>query len=260
MTQSFIVAHTIEITYKGTTRPINFVYNKSFGLNMDSHFMALTLWSFRDMIPDYQDYVEMPLPFNYKLDNQAELILPVKKYTYCVETLGHGEIKGTFTNKSLRRYFPSHTIIERICFELGIKKELIKLVDHEGVEVKEKIYADHPNITLFAVFESLETKMAEKGIETLTYRSTLRSGETMCLYKANTTDQLYDLDLIQFVESSDFRITRRTNKQVVIKRGVETYRKNIKTAPWGEYVKIDRRCLVMKDDSVKLNTPYVCPS
>jgi len=250
--------NTVEVTYLNTTRPINYVWSNVLDFNMNRHFMCLTLWTFRDMLPDYQDYEHLQMPFNYKLDKSAILTLPVKKYTYSIETLGHGEITGTYTNEFLLKYCPRNFIISQISEELGIKRELIKLIDHDGLEVQEQIYTQHPNITLLAIFDSLDNKLEEKGIENLDYTSRFRAGETMLVYRAAATDELYDLNILQF-KQSPFIIVKRTPKMVLIRdtRNNSTFRKKIQNSiTFGEKVMISGTTILMKYDSIKFSKPY----
>ena len=257
-----IMSNTINITYKGTTRPVTYVWNPKIVfdiLTMDRHYWALTLYTFKDIIPDYQEYLKMTPPMDFRTQRKATLKLPVLKYTFNVETLGHGEVKGVYNNKDYREYCPIWCVLDKIEEELGIKKELIKLIDHDGNEIKDDIVAEHPNITIMAVFDSLETKMEEKGIEKeLDYTSKFRAGDTMLVYKGDKKDRLFDLKLIQF-RRSQFIIEHRTPKQVVVRdvRYNKTYRKKIKNSrTFDEYVVIDRFTIVMKESNVKLNTPY----
>lgn len=259
-TPNNIVANTIDITYEGTTRPITFVWSDLVGFNMNETFMALTLFTFKDMIPNYQDYAELELPFNYKIDKTATLKLPVKHYTYTVETLGHGEIEGAYYNIHNYLYFPTWVILEKIVREIGIKRELIKLIDHDGNEIKDRIVAEHPNLTVFAVFDSLENKMEEKGIEKLDYVSKFRAGDTMLVFKSDKKDRLYDLTLIQF-RYSRYIIEKRTEKFVKIRdtSNNTTFRKKIlKGRTFEEYVYLKDRgsIIVMKESNIKFNTPY----
>ena len=259
-----IMSNTINITYKGTTRPVTYVWNPLSLFDykqMDSHYWALTLYSFKDMIPDYQDYVNMSISIDFRTQRTATLKLPVLKYTYTVETIGHGEVKGVYNNIYYREYCPTWIILDKLVSELGIKKELIKLIDHDGNEIKDGIEAEHPNLTIFAVFDSLETKMEEKGIEKeLDYVSKFRTGETMLVLKSDKKDRLFDLKIIQF-RKSHFIIERRTPKFVTIRdtRHNETFRKKITVGKsFGEYIYLRDRnyTIVMKESNVKLKTPY----
>lgn len=258
---SNIQSNTIDITYNGTTRPITFVWSNLVGFNMNETFMALTLYTFRDMIPNYQEYAELEIPFNYKTDKTATLELPVKQYNYTVETLGHGEIKGVYYNLSKRMYCHLGYIKDTIVSELGIRKELIKLIDYDGNEIKERIRTTNPDIRLMAVFESLETKMEEKGIEKeLDYKSEFKEGATMLAYKAEKKHRLYDLRLIEFRESP-YIVEKRTPKFVVLRdtRWNTTYRRKITIGrTFGEYVYLKPygETIVMKDNNIKLKTPY----
>lgn len=260
--QNNIIANTIEFTYKGTTRPITFVKNTNCRFDMEHHNIALILWTFRDMIPDYQDYVDMRFYYNFYHDKQIDLKLPVKQWNYTVETLGHGEITGILPNHLLKTSYYIEDIKEGIAKEVGIRKELIKLLDMDGNEINDRVKSYDPNIKLFAVFESMENKMEEKGIKQLEYRSTFKNtGNTMTLWKSSGKDRLYDLNLISFKKKSNYIVRKRTPKQVVITNTTDntTYRKKIKVGPWGEYVRIKDYVVVMDDSSINYDSPYLCP-
>jgi hypothetical protein len=262
-----IMSNTINITYNGTTRPVSYVWNPFIAFNhdeMNRHYWALTLYSFKDMIPDYQEYLQMSVYIDYRTQRNATFKLPVLNYNYTVETIGHGEVKGVYYNKHYTGYCPIWCILDQIEKELGIKRQLIKLIDHDGNEIKDNIVAEHPNLTVFAVFDSLESKMEEKGIEKeLNYVSKFRAGDTLIVTKANKKDRLFDLKIIQFLESF-FVIEKRTPKQVVVRDVIsnKTYRKQIKTSRiFGEYVLIDGFAIegfaiVMKESNIKIDTPY----
>jgi hypothetical protein len=258
-----IMSNTINITYNGMTRPVTYVWNPNAVLDIDmmnSHYWALTLYSFKDMITDYQEYLQIKVSIDYRTQRKATLKLPVLKYTFTVETLGHGEVQGVYHNIYYLNHCPIWSILDKIECELGIKKELIKLIDHDGNEIKDKfIVAEHPNITIMAVFDSLESKMEEKGIEKeLNYVSKFRAGDTMLVMNANKKDRLFNLMLIQFI-ASFFVIEKRTPTQVVVRDGLlnKTHRKKIKNSrTFGEYVHIDGFTIVMKESNVKIDTPY----
>lgn len=257
-----IMSNTINITYNGTTRPVTYVWNPNvyFHEEMDRHYWALTLYSFKDMIPDYQEYLQMSVYIDYRTQRNATFKLPVLNYNYTVETIGHGEVKGVYYNKHYTGYCPISCILDQIEKELGIKRQLIKLIDHDGNEINKHIVADHPNLTIFAVFDSLETKMEEKGIEKeLNYVSKFREGETLYAYKCANKDRLFDLFLVEF-RQSPYVIEKRTPKFIKIRdtRTDITFRKKItKGKTFEEYVYLGSKdLLVMKESNIKLNTLY----
>ena len=147
-----ITAHTINITYNNTTRPITFVDHEHLRM-YDSNITALVLYTFKDLIPDYQLYASMKMPFNIWKDSEVTFTLPVKEFIVNVQTLGHGLLELKIPNCTFESMYRVNKVKSLIEKELGIPSDCINLCNEAGENISEN-YCDYS--LLYAVFTAEE--------------------------------------------------------------------------------------------------------
>jgi hypothetical protein len=148
-----IQERTIHITYQNTTRPIRFVYNDSYSKIGQYQITAHVLYEFKDLIPDYQKYSEMKMPFNIYKDNEASFKLPALEIHFTVITIGHGTIEVKIDNTYCNSFIGSGNIKEELERQIGISKECIELCKEDGEEFFKVASSDTDKMTLYAVIK-----------------------------------------------------------------------------------------------------------
>ena len=94
-----IQERTINVTYKDTTRAISFVYNDDYSKLCQFQVSARVLYTFKDLIPDYQKYSEMTMPFDIYKNTEVAFELPALEFNFTIITIGHGTIEVKINNE-----------------------------------------------------------------------------------------------------------------------------------------------------------------
>ena len=222
-----IQERTINITYKNTTRPISFVYNDSYSKISQFQITARVLYEFKDLIPDYQMYSEMKMPFDIYKDTEASLELPTLQVHFTVITIGHGTIEFKIDNPYCCEVIGIGQIKDELERQIGITKECIELCNEQGEELVSSMTRGKNKMTLYAVIKSFEDEVLEKGYEILNYKSVFKVGETMRL---RVLEVFGNYRIIKFYPELGL-ISKRTPKTVVDENNV---RKKIQHYSFGE--------------------------
>lgn len=155
---SEINTNIVNVSYKGITRPITYVWNPYLTPFSQYKPMAtgITLYAFKDLIPDWQKYSRLALTFNSCADKEGELVLEPLEFTYEVETLGLGSITIKVRNIILVNKVDCQDIYRQITQKTGFKKYSTDLCDADGVKIPKNGYItyDSNKILLFALFKS----------------------------------------------------------------------------------------------------------
>ena len=244
-----IQERTIHITYKNTTRPIRFVYNDSYSKIGQYQITAYVLYEFKDLIPDYQKYSEMTMPFNIYKDNEGTFKLPALEVHFTVITIGHGTIEVKIHNPYCNSIIYSGKIKEEMERQIGIPTECIELCKEDGEEFN-NVASSNDKMTLYAVIKSFQDEVLEKGYEILDYKSVLKTGETMRL---KVLDVIGNYRIVKFVPELD-EIVKRTPKTIVDEDNV---RKRIQYYSFGEGITDSfSGVLVSKIDNIEFDKAY----
>lgn len=248
-----IIAKTINWTYQDTTRPIHFVWNDDYNINT-IHFWCMILYTFKDLIPNYQEYATYAIMphIDYEEGTEKTLVLPQLYSNFKVETLGHGTIDIQFKTK---HHCESSTMIYDIRAEIqkatGFHPDLQQICNSEGEDIVEVLKNGtlENNSTLYVVFNSYEGMALEAGHTLLDYRSKLKIGK---LIRMRVLDIIGDYRIVKFSETYD-EIEKRTPKFITI----DGERTKIKNNWVGEFTQdgLGGR-LVMSDDRIDLSKTY----
>ena len=255
-----IKAYTLNITYEDTTRPITFVEN-DVGMLCRYQIVALTLYTFKDLIPDYQRYYMMTLSFNIREDKEAQLILPSLEFKFSVETLGHGTLDIVIDNPQCHRGWWGSDIKKEIQKQIGIPIECIKVCNSEGIEVSHNIYVEYNSNQLFAIFNDYKDQVLEKGYEIIEYKSVFKEGRMM---RVKCIKTIGNYKIVKFTAEM-YSIVKRTPKMIVLDNDRHNQR-NVKKkiaicSKVGEYI---RDCfsgqLVAWDETIQYDKEYALPN
>ena len=250
-----IQAKTLNITYEDTTRPITFVEN-DVGILCRYQIIALTLYTFKDLIPDYQRYYMMTPSFNIREDKEAQLILPPLQFKLSVETLGHGTLDIVIDNPQCYRGWWGTDIKKEIQKQIGIPTECIQVCNSEGIEVSHNIYNEYNSNPLFAIFNDYKDQVLEQGYDIIEFKSVFKEGRMMRVKYLKT---IGNYKIVKFTAEM-YSITKRTPKMIVLDE--EGYRRNSKkkiaiSSKYGEYI---RDCfsgeLVAWDERIQYGKEY----
>lgn len=248
-----IKAYTLNITYGDTTRPITFVETDN-GILDKCQIVALTLYTFKDLIPDYQRYYMMNPPFNIRNDKEAQLILPPLEFKFSVETLGHGTLDIVINNEGCSRGWWGRSILTEIQKQIGIPIECIQVCNSEGIEVSHSIYVEYNSNPLFAIFNDYKDQVLEKGYEIIEYNSVLKEGRLM---NAKIVKSIGNYRIVKFT-ADVFSVDKRTPKTIILDDAFdeEITRKKIYNYVLGEYVDKYGRYLVAWDERIQYGKEY----
>jgi hypothetical protein len=248
-----IQAYTLNITYKDTTRPITFVENATSTLSF-YQITALTLYTFKDLIPDYQQYSKMGTSFNIKKDTEGTLVLPNKTFRFTIQTLGHGELEIEIDNQYCRSHCYITEIEAEIQKQIGISTECIQLCDIKGQDITKNVSIKYNTntSTLFAIFNDYKDQVLEQGYDIIDFKSVFKIGRMMRL---KSDKQIGNYIIVKF--SADINcVTKRTPKMITL----DDYRnskKKICIDKTGEYI-VDSFSgyLVGWDESIQFGKEY----
>jgi hypothetical protein len=240
----------INITYKHTTRPISFVYNDSYSIISPFLITARVLYEFKDLIPDYQKYSEMVMPFSIHKDTEGSFEVPSLKFNFTIITIGHGTVEVELDNEWCYSTFNSVVLKTEIQKQIGINSECIELCNEDGEEINDtRIKYDNNKTTFYATVKSFEDEVLKKGYEILDCKTVLNEGETMRLY---VTKVIGNYSIVQLHESPDV-IVKRTPKTVVFEiRG----RTKINNFAFGEGTVFHSGYTVSKIDNIEYEKEY----
>ena len=255
-----INAYTLNITYNEATRPITFVENGELDLFKISScsVTALVLYTFRDLIPDYQDYALMIMPFNIRRDTEGTFTLPVKEFIVNVETLGHGSLELKIPNGSFDTEYRVHELKMEIEKELGIPRDCIDLCNEAGDNI---VGYSCDYSLVYAVFTDYKQQIIDKGYEILEFKSVIKEGRTMVWREAREIvdgrskriDKIGNYRMITF-EPCYGVVTKRTPKMVKLRYGDLPRKTKINSNNLiGEYFDGD---VVMYDDKIEYGKTY----
>ena len=245
-----ITAYTLNITYGDTTRPITYVENCIFNSLHNSSVVGLTLYTFKDLIPDYQRYYNMTIPFNIKKDKEAQLTLPPLEFKFSVETLGHGTLDIVIDNPYSNNSCHVSEIKEEIQKQIGIAIECIQLCDSEGLELSN---IQISSSTLFAIFNDYKDQVIEQGYDIIEYKSVFKQGRMMRL---TYEKKIGNYQIVKF-SAYMYTIGKRTPKMIVFDSERNTKKKIAICSNIGEYVTdCYISCLVAWDESITYGKEY----
>ena len=200
----------INVTYKDTTRPISFVYNDEYSKPVYAHNTAQVLYTFKDMIPDYQKYSHMKLPFDIYKDTDVSLQLPPLEVIFTIITIGHGTIEIKINNEYTQNYIYYLDVYKELEKQIGIPKACIELCNEEGEKFVSSMTYFKDKMTLYAVINSFEDKVLEQGYTIIDYKSKFKVGRTMRVIIHHTIGNYH---IVKF-KPELYIVRRRTEKTI----------------------------------------------
>lgn len=249
---SEINTNIVNVSYNGITRPITYVWNPYLTPYRDYKPMAtgITLYAFKDLIPDWQKYSRLTLTFNSCVDKEGELVLQPLEFTYEVETLGHGSININVKNTKLVKFVDCEEIYKQITQQTGFKMYSTDLCDADGVKIQKNgwIPYDSNKTLLFALFKS-----DGPALQTI---PKIAPGK---LVKFIITEHPHRDTVIQFYES-DYEIHKRSPKSavVILRVDEELRRKKIYNENGLEYVLLcGGQKYTLKPDNINYGEKYL---
>ena len=200
----------INVTYKDTTRPISFVYNDEYSKPVYAHNTAQVLYIFKDMIPDYQKYSHMKLPFDIYKDTDVSFELPPLEVIFTIITIGHGTIEFKINNENSHNFIYDKDVYKELEKQIGIPKACIELCNEEGEKFVSSMTYMKDKLTLYAVINSFEDKVLEQGYTIIDYKSKFKVGRTMRVRIHHTIGNYH---IVKF-KPELYIVRRRTEKTI----------------------------------------------
>jgi len=224
MAQS-IKEHNITFTYQGLTKNIICLSSSDTICSKEhNHFITYRVLSeFKELIPNFKDYCYCEPFLNIReimfceQPPFVEIKLPLLKVPVKVETLGHGTLNFNLDNEFGLKHLLTHNIKKYIEQETGKSYNTIDLCDNDG-NIIDNIYINiiDNNISLFAVFNSYEQELQDKGLEILDYKSKFETG---CkLMRFTHVNRIGNYNIVKFRDCPfqfDYQL-RRTPKMIKI--------------------------------------------
>lgn len=249
-----IQAKTLNITYEDTTRPITFVYNDEYNKIAHNTIVAQTLYTFKDLIPDYQQYADMTISFNIFQHTEGTLILPPLEFKFTIETLGHGIIEITLDNSLCKTQVFVNRIKQAIEKEIGMPIECTEFCNKDGEPITSH-YLEYNNYTstLFAVFTEYKDIVLQEGYDIIEYKSVFKEGRMM---KAHLCNKIGNYRIVKFSAEIE-TIVKRTPKTIVVEYYENTTRRKInQSCIFGEAIILNCYDIVMHDDRIQYGKEY----
>lgn len=249
-----IQAKTLNITYEGTTRPITFVYNDEYNKIAHNTIVAQTLYTFKDLIPDYQQYANMTISFNIFHHTEGTLILPPLEFKFTIETLGHGIIEITLDNSLGKTEVFVNRIKQAIEKEIGMPTECTEFCNKDGEPITSH-YLEYNNYTstLFAVFTEYKDIVLQEGYDIIEYKSVFKEGRMMGM---RCMSNIGNYKIVKFTAVMP-TIVKRTPKMIVLDNERNT-KKKILIDKMGDYISDNPEVhkIVAWDETIQYGKEY----
>jgi hypothetical protein len=219
----------INVTYKDTTRAISFVYNDKYSKLCSFQVTARVLYIFKDLIPDYQKYSEMIMPFDIYKDTEVSFELPALEFNFTIITIGHGTLEVKINNEYCLKVIGCRDVYIELEKQIGIAKDCIELCNEEGEEFINTMTMGKNKMTLYAVIKSFENEVLEKGYTIIDYKSEFKVGHTM---RVKVYDRIGNYRIVKF--SPELYIIRKRTQKTVWNQN--NNQKRIQQSHFGELI------------------------